>query len=73
MASLEFDEEVNVLYIRLGRGKVRRSEPICDNVVIDIDEKGEVLGVEIWLPPDIDEELRRWLAGICRRAHVTVK
>jgi len=42
-------------------------------VVIDIDEEGEVLGVEIWLPPDMDEELRRWLADICRRAHVAVK
>ncbi len=50
MDSLEFDSEVNAMYIRLKKGKVYRSEPLADNVILDIDKKGKAIGIEIQLP-----------------------
>ncbi len=50
MVSVEFDPEVNALYIRLKDGKVKTSEPLADNIIIDLDENDEVLGIEILLP-----------------------
>jgi len=67
MASLEFDAEINALYVRLREGKTCRSEPVCDNVIIDLDEKGDPVGVEILLPPDMDEALKERLIAICSK------
>jgi len=50
MASVEFDPKVNAMYIRLKEGKVAESEPLADNVIVDIDENGEVVGIEVLLP-----------------------
>lgn len=50
MASLEYDEESNALYIKLKRGKVAESEPISDNLILDLNKKGEIIGVEILGP-----------------------
>jgi len=44
MASLEFDKQVNALYLRLRKGKIFSSEPLAHNIVIDLDEKKKVLG-----------------------------
>lgn len=38
------------MYIRLKKGKVDSSEPLADNVIIDVDKKGEAIGIEILLP-----------------------
>lgn len=46
--SIEFDSEVNA--IRLKNGKVERSEPLVDNVIMDVDKKGKAIGIEILLP-----------------------
>jgi uncharacterized protein YuzE len=50
MASVEFDSEVNAMYIHLKKGKVDRYEPLADNVIVDVDKKGEAVGIEILLP-----------------------
>ncbi|MCD6492594.1 MAG: DUF2283 domain-containing protein [Archaeoglobaceae archaeon] len=50
MASIEFDSEINAMYIRFKEGKVDKSEPLADNIIVDVDEKGEVIGIEILLP-----------------------
>lgn len=50
MASIEFDPKVNAMYVRLRKGKVVESEPLGDNVILDLDEKGQVLGIEVLLP-----------------------
>ncbi len=50
MVSVEFDSEVNAMYIRLKKGKVDKSELLADNVIVDIDKKGEAIGIEILLP-----------------------
>ncbi len=50
MASIEFDSEVNAMYIRFKKGKVNKSEPLADNVIVDVDKNGKAIGIEILLP-----------------------
>ena len=50
MASIEFDPEVNAMYIRFKKGKVDKSEPLADNVIVDVDKNGKAIGIEILLP-----------------------
>jgi uncharacterized protein YuzE len=47
MASLEFDDEVNALYLKLRKGKVASSEPLAENVILDLDDKEKVIGLEL--------------------------
>ena len=47
MASLEYDSGCNALYIRLKRGRVAESEPISDNLILDLSKGGEILGIEV--------------------------
>lgn len=54
MASLEYDPSCNALYIRLKRGKVAESEPISDNLILDLNKRGEILGIEVHGPTPID-------------------
>jgi uncharacterized protein YuzE len=58
MASLEFDEEAGALYLRLRRGKVSSSEPLAENVILDVDIKGKLLGLELLLPRKMKPEVR---------------
>ncbi len=50
MVSVEFDPEVNALYIRLKDGRIKTSEPLADNIIVDLDENNDILGIEILLP-----------------------
>jgi uncharacterized protein YuzE len=50
MSSIEFDSEVNAMYIRFKKGKVDKSEPLADNVIVDVDKNGKAIGIEILLP-----------------------
>ena len=47
MASVEYDPSCNALYVRIRKGKVAESEPVSDNVIIDLDDKDRILGIEI--------------------------
>ena len=67
MVSLEFDKEACALYVRLKEGKPARSEPVGESVILDLDERGELLGIEVLLPPDVDEELKEELARASSR------
>jgi uncharacterized protein YuzE len=58
MASLEFDDQVNALYLRLRKGKVASSEPLADNIAIDLDDKGKVLGLELLLPERMKKDVK---------------
>jgi len=61
MASVEFDPKVNAMYIRLRDGKVAESEPLADNIVVDLDDRGEVVGIEVLLPK-LDERQKEFVA-----------
>jgi len=54
LALLEYDPSSNALYIRLRRGKVTESEPISDNLILDLNRKKEIIGVEVLGPAPID-------------------
>jgi len=54
LALLEYDPSSNALYIRLRRGKVAESEPISDNLILDLNHKKEIIGVEVLGPAPID-------------------
>ncbi len=47
MVSLEYDPSCNALYIKIKKGKVAESEPISDDLIVDIDQEGEILGIEL--------------------------
>ncbi|MBE8540067.1 DUF2283 domain-containing protein [Geoglobus acetivorans] len=65
MVSVEFDPEVNAMFIRFKKGKVSESEPLADNVIVDLDENGEVIGIEILLPK-LAEEQREFVARLMK-------
>ena len=71
MASVEFDPEVSAMYLRLKEGKVTKSEPIADNIVVDLDENGEVVGIEI-LFPKLDARMSEVLSNVMKKARVEV-
>ena len=54
MASLEYDPSCNALYIRLKRGRVAKSEPISDNLILDLNSEKEIIGIEVLGPSPID-------------------
>jgi uncharacterized protein YuzE len=66
MASLEFDNEVNALYLRIKKGKVSSSEPIADNIIADLDSKGKLVGLELLMPATIKKEIKVQLATPAR-------
>lgn len=47
MASLEYDPSSMAFYVRMKKGKVAKSRPLADNIVLDLNDKNELLGIEI--------------------------
>jgi len=68
MVSVKFDPEVNAMFIRFKKGKVAKSEPLADNVIVDLDENGEVAGIEILLPK-LEEEQRKFVESLWKLRH----
>lgn len=54
MVSVEYDPTCNALYIRLKRGKAVESEPLSDNLILDLNRKKEIIGIEMLGPTPID-------------------
>ncbi len=44
---LKFDQESDALYFRLDESRVVESEEVRPDVILDFDERGYVVGVEI--------------------------
>lgn len=44
---IEYDPTVDALYVRLGENKIVESEEVQPGVILDFDESGNVVGVEI--------------------------
>ncbi|AIY90226.1 DUF2283 domain-containing protein [Geoglobus acetivorans] len=65
MVSVEFDPDVNAMFIRFKKGKAVESEPLADNVIVDLDENGDVMGIEILLPK-LAEEQREFVAKMVK-------
>jgi uncharacterized protein YuzE len=44
---IEYDQEVDALYIRVQEKYVARTQEVSDGVNLDFDEKGKLIGLEI--------------------------
>lgn len=44
---VRFDEQADALYVRLAESPVVESEEVRPGVVLDLDARGEVVGIEI--------------------------
>ena len=44
---IEYDPTADALYVRLGEAKIIESEEVQPGVILDFDESGKVVGVEI--------------------------
>ena len=44
---VSFDEHADALYVRLDESAVAESEEVRPGVVLDLDSRGEVVGIEI--------------------------
>jgi len=44
---IEYDPTADALYVRLGESKIVESEQVQPGVILDFDESGKVVGVEI--------------------------
>jgi len=44
---ISFDPEADALYVEIAKGKFHTNKKVDDTTVLDLDEKGRVLGLEI--------------------------
>lgn len=44
---VRFDEQADALYLRLDDSPVAESEEVRPGVILDLDEHGEIVGIEI--------------------------
>jgi uncharacterized protein YuzE len=44
---VRFDEQADTLYVRLDESPVVESEEVRPGVILDLDEQGEIVGIEI--------------------------
>ena len=45
--NFEFDREAHAVYITVASGEVDRTKRISDSLMVDVDKKGKILGIEI--------------------------
>lgn len=45
--NIQYDPEVDALYVRLSERKIIESEEVQPGIVLDFDEEGKVVGVEV--------------------------
>jgi uncharacterized protein YuzE len=44
---VHFDEQADALYVRLADSSIVESEELRPGLIVDLDERGEVMGLEI--------------------------
>ena len=44
---VRFDEQADALYVRLAESPVLESEDVRPGVILDLDTRGEIVGIEI--------------------------
>ncbi len=54
--NISYDKDADCLYIQFQQGKVKKTKKIEEGILVDIDEKGRIDGVEI--------------VGVAERMHV---
>lgn len=68
---IEYDKDADALYVTLRKGRYNISEEISDEVIIDLDKKCRIIGIEILgVSKRIESEL---LGQILRAEKITLK
>ena len=44
---ISYDSKYDLLYIRMGKSRKVLSKPVSEDITIDIDEKGKLVGIEV--------------------------
>jgi len=47
MVQVEFDSKADAMYIWLRKARYEISEELAENVIIDLDKRGRIIGIEI--------------------------
>lgn len=47
MVQAEYDQKADAMYIRLRKAKYDISEELAENVIIDLDKNGRIIGIEV--------------------------
>jgi uncharacterized protein YuzE len=47
MVKVEYDSKADAMYIWLRKAKYEVSEELAENVIIDLDKNGRIIGIEI--------------------------
>ena len=61
---VEYDEKADILYIRLEpKGKIVDTDMLDDDVLVDLDGNGKIVGIEVWgASKNITEPIAKVLA-----------
>ncbi|MGY0287378.1 MAG: DUF2283 domain-containing protein [Candidatus Methanodesulfokora washburnensis] len=43
-----YDSEYDILYIDITDKKVHDTQPLDEDILLDLDEEGNIVGIEIW-------------------------
>lgn len=44
---ITYDKQADAMYLYLSRGAVKKTIPVNDRVIVDVGERGKVIGVEL--------------------------
>ena len=67
---ISYDRVADALYIRLKEGKVSNSIEVNEGIIVDLNEKGEIMGLEILnfskSGVDLDRIIREGVESVAR-------
>ncbi|MBI5064720.1 DUF2283 domain-containing protein [Candidatus Woesearchaeota archaeon] len=61
-----YDPDADAAYIQLKEGKVNHTKKINDNTLLDVNKKGDVLGVELLFVKENKPRILRDLFGVLK-------
>lgn len=64
---VQYDPEADILYILLREGPVEDTIEAGEDVFIELDEKGEIIGIEIWRASNVLESITQTIAARIRQ------
>ncbi len=44
---ITYDKEADAMYLGIARGKVKKTVPVNSRVIVDVGEKGKIVGIEL--------------------------
>jgi len=72
---VEYDPEADILYIKIKKGQAAKTIDLGEDVWADIDDNGEIIGIEIWQARKhiITEILKYLRKGPTQKTHNHIK